>query len=227
MNAAIYSRYSTDRQTESSIIDQIRACTEYAEQHQITVIQTYEAGFVAGAKSVRPDVDIDIVYLSEFGGEAFGDPAISSAAATDMYRTGADVIYAVSGPSPFGNLGVFDAASTESDNLGIHLWAIGADFDEQQDVLRMLPDQFSSPALYHSPEQWAGHILTSALKPFDEAVYLALERYSQGDLAAGVQSVAMDYSTSGGFVDDFIPQLDAIKEEIRTGEIEVPSVPGR
>ncbi|MEE9183261.1 MAG: BMP family ABC transporter substrate-binding protein, partial [Acidimicrobiia bacterium] len=66
---------------------------------------------------MRPDIDIDIVYLSEFGDEAFGDPAISNAAATDMYRTGADVIYAVSGPSPFGNIGVFDAASTESDNL--------------------------------------------------------------------------------------------------------------
>ncbi|MEE9473516.1 MAG: BMP family ABC transporter substrate-binding protein [Acidimicrobiia bacterium] len=192
---------------------------------EFPVIQRYEAGIVAGAKSVRPDVNIDIVYLSEFGGEAFGDPAISNAAATDMYRTGADVIYAVSGPSPFGNIGVFDAASTESDNLGIHLWAIGVDFDEQQNVLRMFPDQFSSPALQHSPERWTGHILTSAVKPFDEAVYLALEGYSRGDLAAGSQIVAMDYSTSGGFVDEFIPQLDAIKEQINSGEIVVPSVP--
>jgi basic membrane lipoprotein Med (substrate-binding protein (PBP1-ABC) superfamily) len=89
----------------------------------------------------------------------------------------------------------------------------------------MFPDQFSSPALQHSPERWTGHILTSAVKPFNEAVYLALEGYSRGDLAAGSQIVAMDYSTSGGFVDEFIPQLDAIKEQINSGEIVVPSVP--
>jgi hypothetical protein len=35
----------------------------------------------------------------------------------------------------------------------------------------------------------------------------------------------MDYSTSGGFVDEFIPQLDAIKQQINSGEIVVPSVP--
>ncbi len=44
---------------------------------EFPVIQRYEAGFVAGAKRVRPDLDIDIVYLSEFV-EAFGDPAISN-----------------------------------------------------------------------------------------------------------------------------------------------------
>jgi DNA invertase Pin-like site-specific DNA recombinase len=32
LRAAIYSRFSTDKQTESSIADQVRVCTEYAEK---------------------------------------------------------------------------------------------------------------------------------------------------------------------------------------------------
>ena len=66
---------------------------------------------------------------------------------------------------------------------------------------------------------------TSSLKPFDEAVYLAVVAYETGDLAPGIQIVEMDYSTSGGFIDDLVPQLDAIRERIRTGEIKVPSTP--
>lgn len=32
MSAAIYSRFSTDKQTESSIADQVRVCREHAEK---------------------------------------------------------------------------------------------------------------------------------------------------------------------------------------------------
>ena len=33
------------------------------------------------------------------------------------------------------------------------------------------------------------------------------------------------YSTTGGFVDDITDQLDAFKEQIVSGEIEVPTTP--
>ena len=41
------------------------------------------------------------------------------------------------------------------------------------------------------------------------------------DLAAG----GVDYSTSGGFVDDIADQLDDFKQQIIDGEIEVPTTP--
>ena len=41
------------------------------------------------------------------------------------------------------------------------------------------------------------------------------------DLAAG----GVDYSTSGGFVDDIATQLDDYKQQIIDGEIEVPTAP--
>ncbi len=57
MKAAIYSRYSTDRQSESSIADQVRACTEYAEHRDITVVELYEDQGISGAaKGNRPGV---------------------------------------------------------------------------------------------------------------------------------------------------------------------------
>lgn len=49
MRAAIYSRFSTDRQNESSIEEQTRACTDYAARHQWTVVKTYDDKGISGA----------------------------------------------------------------------------------------------------------------------------------------------------------------------------------
>ncbi len=49
MKAAIYSRYSTDRQSESSIEDQNRACTEYAGKHELQVVARFEDQGISGA----------------------------------------------------------------------------------------------------------------------------------------------------------------------------------
>jgi site-specific DNA recombinase len=49
MRAAIYSRFSTDRQTESSISDQVRICTEYAARAGWEIAQHFEDQGVSGA----------------------------------------------------------------------------------------------------------------------------------------------------------------------------------
>jgi DNA invertase Pin-like site-specific DNA recombinase len=41
LKAVIYARYSSERQTEQSIEGQIRDCTEFAEENEITVVGTY------------------------------------------------------------------------------------------------------------------------------------------------------------------------------------------
>lgn len=40
-NAVIYSRYSSERQTEQSIEGQLRVCNEYAERNDLKIIDTY------------------------------------------------------------------------------------------------------------------------------------------------------------------------------------------
>lgn len=49
MRAVIYSRFSTDRQNESSITDQERVCTEYAARQGWEVIERYEDASISGA----------------------------------------------------------------------------------------------------------------------------------------------------------------------------------
>src|SRR6266478_8142563 len=57
MRAAIYSRFSTDRQTDSSIADQVRVCTEYAERQGWRIVERFEdQGISSAALGNRPGV---------------------------------------------------------------------------------------------------------------------------------------------------------------------------
>jgi site-specific DNA recombinase len=49
MKAAIYSRFSTDKQTESSITDQVRVCTEYATKQSWEISHRFEDQGISGA----------------------------------------------------------------------------------------------------------------------------------------------------------------------------------
>ena len=170
------------------------------------LIQKFEAGYVAGAESVNPDIEIDVTYLTQvpdFSG--FGDPAKGKTAAEGMYDNGADIVYHASGGSGGG---VFEAAS-ESGN-----WAIGVASDQYNTA---------DPSVQES-------IMTSMLKNVNVAVYEYLSQVNDGDFPSGVTTydLAVDgvgYSTSGGFIDDIVDQLDELKQQIIDGEITVPTAP--
>jgi DNA invertase Pin-like site-specific DNA recombinase len=49
MRAAIYGRFSTDRQNESSMIDQMRICHEYATQEGMNIVREYKDEGISGA----------------------------------------------------------------------------------------------------------------------------------------------------------------------------------
>ncbi len=49
MKAVVYSRFSTDRQNESSIADQVRVCTEYAERQGWQIVEWFEDQGISGA----------------------------------------------------------------------------------------------------------------------------------------------------------------------------------
>ncbi|WP_422664757.1 recombinase family protein [Ascidiaceihabitans donghaensis] len=54
---AIYCRYSTDMQKESSLVDQEREAREYAERHGWTVVGVYADAAMSGGSSNRPDFE--------------------------------------------------------------------------------------------------------------------------------------------------------------------------
>jgi basic membrane protein A len=68
------------------------------------------------------------------------------------------------------------------------------------------------------------------LKKVDVAVQQTIEKLANGEFRGGPQvfdlaADGVDYSTSGGFVDDISAQLDDYKQQIIDGEIEVPTTP--
>src|SRR5260370_42193814 len=55
MNAAIYARFSSDRQKESSVEDQTRNCEQYAAREGWTVTHRYADRALSGTLTDRPD----------------------------------------------------------------------------------------------------------------------------------------------------------------------------
>jgi basic membrane protein A and related proteins len=171
----------------------------------IDLLKKFEAGYVAGAKSVNPKIKVLVKYIEETELSGFGDPAGGKEAATAEFDKGADVVYHAAGAS---GSGVFEAA------VEAKKWAIGVD-----------SDQYLS-----APADQQEHILTSMLKRVDVATFNAIKAVADGKplVSYTVYDLAADgvgYSTSGGYVDDIAPELDALAEKIKSGEIEVPEKP--
>ena len=176
------------------------------------LIERFEAGFVAGARAVNPDIEIVTQYISEAPDDAgFAAPDRAREIALAMYEGGADIIYHAAGGS---GAGLFEAAREQTDATGSKVWAIGVD-----------SDQFNTadPALQE-------FILTSMLKRVDSAVFEITQAAQNGTFEAGqtIYDLSVDgvgYSTSGGFVDDIVDQLEDFKAQIIAGDIVVPTVP--
>ncbi len=54
LNAVVYARYSSDKQTENSIDGQLRACNQFAAQHGYTILHEYIDRAVSGTTDNRP-----------------------------------------------------------------------------------------------------------------------------------------------------------------------------
>lgn len=178
----------------------------------IDLIKKFEAGYIAGAKAVNPDIEIVSQYVTEppnFDG--FNDPASGKVIAQSMFEGGADIIYHAAGGT---GAGLFQAAKEYSDSMGSKVWAIGVDSDQYLTAGADVQD----------------YILTSMLKRVDVAVYNTVKAQVDGTFAAGAQvfDLSVDgvgYSTSGGFIDDIVSQLDDYKAQIISGAITVPTTP--
>ena len=170
----------------------------------VPLIHKFEAGYKAGAEAAKPGIKVQVKYLSQppdFSG--FGAPDKGKTAAAGMYDAGADVIFAAAGGS---GAGVFEAAKA-SGNL-----AIGVDSDQYKTA---------DPAVQSV-------IMTSMLKKVDVAVFDFLKSASQDQYTAGpktydLKANGVDYSTSGGQVDDIKSKIDEFKAKIVSGEITVPT----
>ena len=123
-----------------------------------------------------------------------------------MYAAGADIIYHAAGGSAGG---LFEAAREHSENTGAKVWAIGVDSDQYNTVSEGLRE----------------FILTSMLKRVDVAVFNTLRPKTTAPslvarLSLWCRSWRSGYSTSGGFIDDIVDQLEIYKQRVIDGELD-------
>ncbi|MDP6697981.1 MAG: BMP family ABC transporter substrate-binding protein [Acidimicrobiales bacterium] len=179
----------------------------------IDLIGKFEAGFIAGVAATNPDANVLSEYISEppdFSG--FNAPDRGREIAQSMYEKGADIVYHAAGGSGGG---LFEAAKSFSEESGSKVWAIGVDADQY----------------LTSDEAVRDYIMTSMLKRVDVAVYNTIKDLGEGNFVAGGQSFDLSvdgvgYSTTGGFIDDIVDDLEDLKAKIVSGAISVPTEPG-
>ncbi|HEY1280085.1 MAG TPA: BMP family ABC transporter substrate-binding protein, partial [Acidimicrobiales bacterium] len=179
---------------------------------QTDVVERFRAGYEAGARAVKPEVEVLAAYVS-LGYEGFSRRDYAQTLAARMYERGADVVYGAAGTAGFG---VLDAARAESALQGRQLWGIGADTDHYYDV-----DASLRP-----------FVLTSTINKYDIAVYNLIKDYLDGRLEPTTSREltlgdgVMDLSASGGFLaTDTRAVLDRLKTDIIEGRRTVPAVP--
>ena len=170
------------------------------------LIKKFEAGFVAGVKSVKKDAKIDVSYISSDPAIGFKAPDKGKVAADKMFQDGAEIVYHAAGDS---GTGVFQAAAAAGKK------AIGVDSDQRLTI----KDAKLQPV-----------IMTSMLKRVDVGVFEFIKAFQGG--AKGGSNVVYDLkvdgvglSTTGGEIDDMKDKLDAAKKDIVDGKIAVPSKP--
>lgn len=167
------------------------------------LIGRFEAGYVAGAKSVNPDIKVESQYIDQNG---FDNPSAAKAAAQGMIDKKADVLFHAAGNS---GTGMFEAVAA-ADNT----WAIGVDSDQYLTASAKVKDR----------------IITSMIKRVDTATFDAVKAVADGKPLVSYQKYdlageGVGYSKSGGFVDDIASDLDAIAADIKSGKITVPTKP--
>ncbi len=174
---------------------------------QSPLIEKFEAGYLAGAQAVKPEIIVDVTYLSPAGDPSgFGDPEGGKVAAQGMYQAGADIVFHAAGGS---GEGVFEAAVEAGQR------AIGVDSDQY---------------LSASPDQQAV-IMTSMLKRVDLAVEDYLTSFADDSLEAGtdilndLSTEGVGLSESGGYITDIQDVIEDFRQQIIDGDIEVPTTP--
>lgn len=166
------------------------------------LIHKFEAGYKAGVKAVCPDCNV-IVQYAGVTPEAFRNPGRGQELALSQYQQGVEIIFHASGST---GLGVFEAARRQNK------LAIGVDADQYNEA--------------------PGYILTSMVKGVDAAVFETIRRVKAGTFAGGIYQFGLAENGVGYVYDDnnraLIPdsvrtRVEALKQEIIAGRIQVPS----
>jgi basic membrane protein A and related proteins len=155
----------------------------------IPAVVSYIGGYVNGAKSVNPDIEVLVSYVSEDITTAFNDPTTGASLAEQLIGQDADVIFQVAGLSGQGAL----EAACDADVYGI-----GVDVDQSL----ALPD--------------LACIVTSAEKKLVDAVSEAIERVADGSAVGGTLVLDAASDPPKVAVSEFHNHPDLLTDDLQT-----------
>jgi basic membrane protein A len=171
------------------------------------LINKFEVGFVAGALSVNPDIDVDIQYVGDFSSADDG-----KLIATRMYNDGADIIYHAAGAA--GN-GVFaQAKDIKQNDPDSYVWVIGVDRDQ------------------HEEGEIGDHnvTFTSMVKRVDISVQEVSNMGLNGEFPGGEvlefgledEGVSLADTNEEAITEEIVDTTNDWRERIINGEVDVP-----
>ncbi|WP_139488919.1 BMP family lipoprotein [Brevibacillus dissolubilis] len=171
----------------------------------IPVISRFEAGFIAGVKAAKPEVQVVPIYTG-----AFDKPDLGKSTASTLYGQGADIVFHAAGATGDG---VFNEAKDRKAK-GENVWVIGVDKDQSLTFGKEIT-------------------LTSMMKRVDEAVYRVSKDYAEGKFEGGKivrlglaeNGVGLPETSKDTVPAEVLKKVDEFKEKIIKGEITVPEAP--
>ena len=178
---------------------------------QPLVIDGFRAGFEAGARFARPDIQVLNTYLVGDGFEVFTVGADAAAVTDDLIDRGADVIYNASGVA---GTPILSAIAARDDR---HVWMIGVDVDES----------------LKAPKIERDHVLTSMLQRHDLAIVEIVRQFDAGDLEPGevivgnVVNGVMGLVTPGNMSDPVVEAVEEARQALIDEAFSVPELPDR
>lgn len=173
------------------------------------LINKFEVGFVAGAKSVNPDIEVQIQYAEDFNAVDKG-----KLIASNMYNSDIDVIYHAAGNT--GN-GVFaEAKDIKRNDPDREIWVIGVDRDQHEEGL--------------NEDKSASVTLTSMIKRVDISVHEVTNAAMAGEFPGGEtivfgledEGVSVAETNEDAFTEDIRSAVAEWEEKIKNGELDVP-----
>lgn len=175
------------------------------------LINKFEAGFIAGVKTVNKTADVNVQYAA-----SFGDAAKGQAIANSMYGSGIDIIYHAAGGT--GN-GVFSAAKElKKKDPKSNVWVIGVDRDQVEEGKVTVDGKDYNVTL------------TSMVKRVDVAVQDLSKQALEGKFPGGkiiqygIEENAIMVSDSKDNVSpEALKAVDEYTAKIKSGDQKVPS----
>ena len=167
----------------------------------VSLLQEFEAGYVAGIHAINPDAEVTVEYISK-DATGFGQPEKAKELALAQYANGVDVIYVAAGGSGQGAL---EAAQEQQKFI---IWV-------DSNGNHLVP----------------GLVLTSMTKEIPASVQRIIQEAVEGNFMAGVRhfgladggvSYAVDEHNQPLLSDDIIATVESLKAKIISGEIVVP-----